>query len=103
MPHPYRLTKHAQNDLREIARYTLKTWGKEALHSYRNGISNTFMQISNGNILEKCFSDVFPELLVTRYKHHYIFYLKQDPSLTVIIGVIHERRDIVSRLTQRLG
>jgi len=45
----------------------------------------------------------FTELLVTKYKYHFIFYLTENVEKPVIIGVIHERRDVVSRLSERLA
>lgn len=98
----YELTKDAENDLREVAHYTLKQWGKEALERYRGGIKKTFQDIGQNKIIKRQFSEHYPELLVTKYKYHYIFYLTENLSKPVIIGVIHERRDIVNRLSERL-
>ncbi len=36
----YDLTKDAENDLREMARYTLNKWGKKKLDEYRGGLKN---------------------------------------------------------------
>ena len=99
----YELTKDAENDLRDIARYTLKEWGKEAFERYRSGIKKTFQDIGKNKILKRQFSERFPELLVTKYRRYYIFYLTEKVKKPVIIGVIHERRDIVSRLSERLS
>lgn len=35
-------------------------------------------------------------------KHHFIFYLAESVEKPVIIGVIHEKRDMVKRLAERL-
>ncbi len=35
----YRLTKDAEKDLRDVARYTLKQWGKAMLQQYRDSIT----------------------------------------------------------------
>jgi toxin ParE1/3/4 len=99
----YDLTKDAENDLREVARYTLNKWGKEKLQEYRVGLKNTFRAIGQNEMIRHSFSKVFPELLVTKYKYHFIFYLNNDFEKPVIIGVIHEKRDIVNRLTERLS
>ena len=99
----YRLTKEAEKDLREVARYTLKKWGPAMLQTYRGGLKNTFEAIGNNDVLGRKFSDNFPELLVTKFKHHFIFYLTEGMEKSVIIGVIHERRDIVEHLSKRLS
>ena len=98
----YRLTKDAERDLREVARYTLKQWGKPMFQEYRDGLKKTFEGIGKNNILSRQFSDNFPELLVTKYKYHFVFYLTESMEKPVIIGVIHERRNIVKRLAERL-
>jgi toxin ParE1/3/4 len=99
----YELTEDAEQDLREVARYTLNRWGKEILQQYRNGLKATFEAIVANDVPVSSFSRTFPDLLVTKYRHHYIFYLKKSLPKPVIVGVIHERRDIVNRLSERLA
>ena len=99
----YRLTKDAEQDLREVARYTLKNWGPAMLQEYRGGLKTTFEAIGNNDVIRRDFSDNFPELLVTKFKYHFIFYLTEGMGKPTIIGVIHERRDIVKRLSERLS
>ena len=100
---PYALTEDAEQDLREVARYTLNRWGKELLRQYRNGLKETFKAIAANDVPKRAFSETYPDLLVTKYRYHYIFYLVDDLPKPVIVGVIHERRDIVSRLGERLA
>jgi len=38
----YELSKDAEDDLREMARYTLDTWGREQLAEYRQGLKEIF-------------------------------------------------------------
>jgi toxin ParE1/3/4 len=99
----YELTEDAEQDLREVARYTLNRWGKEILQQYRNGLKTTFEAIAANDMPERSFSKAFPELLVSKYRYHYIFYLKESLPKPVIVGIIHERRDIVSQLSERLA
>jgi toxin ParE1/3/4 len=99
----YELTKDAENDLQEVARYTLNKWGRRALDVYRGGLKDTFKRIGENELRGSSFSDQFPQLLVTKYKYHYIFYLTTGLEKPVVIGVIHERRDIVNRLGERLS
>ena len=99
---PYDLVKDAESDLREVAHYTLRTWGVDALNKYRKGLKQTFLAICRGEIVNTAFSDRFSQLLVTKYKYHYIFYIVEGREKPIIIGVIHERRDIVNRLKERL-
>jgi len=98
----YELSVDAEKDLREVARYTLDKWGKEALQKSRHGLRNSFEAISKGTVQARVFSESFPQLSVLKYEYHYIFYLSGNREKPIIIGVIHERRDVVNRLSERL-
>ena len=99
---PYTLTLDAEKDLREVARYTRGKWGDKVLGEYRAGLKKTFEAIGSGDIQKRPFSKKFPQLFVTKYRYHYIFYVIGLHEKPAIIGVIHERRDIVNRLAERL-
>ncbi len=73
------------------------------LQDYRGNLKKTFEAIGNNDVVVHQFSDNFPELLMTKYLHHFIFYLTEGMEKPVIIGVIHERRDIVRRVFERLS
>ncbi len=100
---PCELTEDAEQDLREVARYTLNRWGKKIFQQHRSGLKDTFKAIASSDVPKRSFSKTFPNLLVTKYRYHYIFYLINNRPKPVIIGVIHEKRDIVSRLSERLA
>ena len=99
----YILSPDAQQDLKEIARYTYKRWGKDSFDAYRNGLRKTFNSIGKGNALKRPFLNAFPNLFVTKYRYHFIFYIHENAQKPVIIGVIHEQQDIISRLNKRLS
>lgn len=98
----YVLSQDAEKDLREIAQYTLKKWGDVAFKKYKNGLSNKFKDIANHQVVEREFSKTYPQLRVSKYRYHFIFYITEGVKNPVIIGVIHEQRDIVKKLTNRL-
>jgi len=99
----YELTQGAEQDLREIARYTLKNWGSKSLESYWHGLKNTFKTIGKNDVIKRQFSDKFSQLLVTKYRYHFIFYITNPAKKPVIIAIIHEKMDIVKRLVNRLN
>ena len=82
--------------------YTLDKWGKEALQKYRHGLKNSFEAIGKGTVKARAFSESFPQLSVLKYEYHYIFYLSGYREKPITIGAIHERRDVVNRLGERL-
>ncbi len=98
----YELTPDADEDIENIAKYTLTQWGKKQAKKYLGEMEERFLQIANREIISRKFSDVYPQVLVTRYQYHYIFYLHPEGEKPLIIAVLHERMDFVSRLKQRL-
>ncbi|MCY3769981.1 MAG: type II toxin-antitoxin system RelE/ParE family toxin [Gammaproteobacteria bacterium] len=99
----YKLSHDARQDIQQVTRYTQKIWGAKAAHKYTDGLKDIFEAIGKGAVKKRAFSRTFPELLVTKHRYHYIFYYVKDLKRPGIVGVIHERRDIVSRLSDRLS
>ena len=99
----YELSQDAEKDLQEVARYTLHKWGVELFNRYREGLKEAFTDISSEKVAKRTFSKNFPDLFVTKYRYHYIFYIAMNRKKPIIIGVIHEKRDIVNWLNERLG
>ena len=82
---PYKLSAAAENDLLEIARYTLNTWGREELERYRVGLKNTFLNIAKNEMTKRTFSTTFPDLLVSKYKYHYISISPKTVQLLLLL------------------
>lgn len=100
---PYELTPLAEQDLKEIARYTLKEWGKKQSIRYARLLEDHFHGIANRTVTSRTVFEQFPDVYVTRCKHHYIFYLYQNGKRPRIIAVLHERMDMLTRIGKRLG
>ncbi|WP_031433637.1 type II toxin-antitoxin system RelE/ParE family toxin [Methylomarinum vadi] len=98
----YELTAAAEEDLRTIARYTLKEWGETQLWRYADLLEKRMEAIAEGAAHSRTFSKRFPEVWVTRCEHHYIFYLHPQGRVPQIIAVLHEKMDLVQRLKHRL-
>lgn len=98
----YDITDDVEADIREIVGYTLENWGVAQTNIYRKAIKDTFELIGRKSVVIRKFSDTFPDLLVTKCQHHYIFYLAEGVKKPTIIAVLHEARDIVELLASRL-
>lgn len=72
---PYLLTQSAENDLKDIARYTLKQWGKKQSLRYANLLETRFQEIANRTSISGSFSSLYPQIRVTHCEHHFIFYI----------------------------
>ena len=85
----YELSSDAKQDLREMARYTGKKWGRATLEKYRSGLKDIFESIGKGSVQNRQFSKEFPGLLVTKYRFHFVFYLTENLPKPVSIRIIH--------------
>jgi toxin ParE1/3/4 len=100
---PYELTPAAEADLEEIAEYTLREWGVEQQMRYAELLEAGFRHIADGSTISRQFSERYPQVLVTRCEHHYVFYIMPE-GITIprIIAVLHKRMDMLARLRNRL-
>ena len=98
----YRLTLLAEEDIKGIARYTLKQWGQKQSRHYASILGDHFQSISLGSVSSRSFSKRFPQVKVSHCEHHYVFYVHPDKKQPVIIAVLHERMDVLARLKSRL-
>lgn len=98
----YELTAEAEEDLKQIARYTVKQWGKRQSLKYAKLLDACFLKIANRTVLSRSFSENYPQVKFTHCEHHYVFYVDFESRPPCIIAVLHEEMDIVARLEERL-
>ncbi|MCH7624048.1 MAG: type II toxin-antitoxin system RelE/ParE family toxin [Nitrospinae bacterium] len=101
---PYELTKEATSDLEGIFRYTINQWGEKQARIYSEKLGRCFRKIAGKKVVPRTFSETFPEALVTRCEHHFIFYIQpeREENRPIIFSVLHERMDLLARLQGRL-
>tara|TARA_X000000950_G_C13478023_1_gene482541 strand:+ start:179 stop:487 length:309 start_codon:yes stop_codon:yes gene_type:complete len=98
----YTFTRSAQNDLRDIAKYTSKQWGKDQAFKYASDLDQCFEAIANGNIIEKPVSENTPDIFYHRMQKHIIFYQTLENNDLIILAILHEKMDLMKRLQERL-
>lgn len=98
----YELTSFARQDLIEIAEYTAKTWGKAQALRYADALDACFVSIAKREKPARSVSPRYPEVFVCRCEHHYIFYLHPEHKPPRILAVLHEKMDMLQRLSRRL-
>ena len=96
------LTSLAEEDLKSIARYTIKTWGLEQAKRYESLLADRFQKIAQGRVTPKHFLSHRLDLLFAHCEHHYIFYCTREDQPPLILAVFHERMDLMQRLKNRL-
>jgi toxin ParE1/3/4 len=100
--HEYRLTPDAEQDLFEIAVYTIETWGLEQAGVYEAALVACFRAIGRGEARSTNPISHRPELQVTRCEHHYVFSLHEENASALIVAVLNEKMDLMARLRNRL-
>lgn len=98
----YKLTQDAEGDLEQIVRYTITEWGERQAKQYVDKLQGCFQRIADKQAIAKTFSERFPQVLVTRCGHHYVFYLHPKRNPPRIFAILHERMDLLARLKARL-
>ena len=95
----FRVTPRAAQDLRNIARYTLRTWGRKQRDTYLRAIDRRFSWLAENPNLGK----PRPEIKDGYYSYpqgsHVIFYLVRKGGID-IIGIPHQRLDVLSYFSE---
>lgn len=100
---PFELTEQAKQDLKEIYRYTITTWSEKKAARYAERLDECFFKIADKTATARSFSNLYPEILVSRCEHHYIFFRHPNGQKPTIFAVLHERMDFVTWIDSRLA
>jgi toxin ParE1/3/4 len=92
----FRLTPRARKDLRSIARYTLKTWGRRQRDAYLREMDLRFHRLAEQPGIGRPRPDVQDGYYSFPQGCHVIFSLIRDGGID-IIGIPHQRMDVASR------
>lgn len=99
----YVLADEAEVDLRKIVRYTRKQWGEAQARTYVAKLKQGMVRLAARQGAFKDMDDVYPRLRMVHCEHHYIFCLLRDDAPVLIIAILHERMDLITRLSDRLS
>jgi plasmid stabilization system protein ParE len=99
---PYVLTKGAADDLRGISRYTAETWGEAQRRAYVQQLQEAASEVAEGRSVFRDWGAVLPGLRVKATGSHYIFCLSRPGRPALILAILHERMDLITRLKRRL-
>lgn len=97
----YILTTTAEAELRDIIAYSFERWGDRQAEIYSANLLACMNAIAGGR---GTFLDLrlHPDLRMLKCGHHYIFCLLRQDSPSLVIALLHERMDIMTRLDDRL-
>ena len=99
----YVLSDAAETDLREIIRHTRKQWGDAQVRRYIHGLEQRIARLVMGQEPFQDMSELYPALRMARCEHHYVFCLPREHAPTLVVAILHERMDLMTRLANRLN
>jgi toxin ParE1/3/4 len=95
----FRVTRRAATDLRAIADYTLRSWGPRQRDAYLRALDRRFAWLADHPTLGRPRPDIRDGYHSYRQGTHVIFYLVRAGGID-IIGVLHQRMDVLSYFGQ---
>jgi toxin ParE1/3/4 len=90
---PYDLTPRAEQDLNDIALYTIQKWGAAQMETYLRQLEERFRWLAENPALGHLRKDVHPGYRSWPQGRHVNFYVRQADRIA-IIGVPHRAMDI---------
>jgi len=94
---PFELTKEAKEDLRKIARFTEKRWGRDQRFLYIKQFDDVFHLLSKNSSLGKHCEYIKKGYRKFPQSSHIIFYREDKKSKIIIIRILHKNMDVESK------
>ncbi len=93
----FRLSAKSLEDLKSIARFTLKSWGREQRDIYLSKLDESFHRLAEQPHLGSARDDIRKSYWVYHVGRHLIFYRQKSTDIE-IIRILHDRMDVETRL-----
>ncbi len=102
MKRNYILTKGAENDLRDIIKYSLENWGEAKSRKYISELEAKTIELANGTGAFRELNEIILGLKVKKVGRVFIFCVYHQGRQPIILAFFHEKMDILTRLKERL-
>jgi plasmid stabilization system protein ParE len=96
-------TREAEAELREIVRYTTRRWGAAKARAYARQIDDAAAALAAGQGVFKDWGELLPGLRVKAAGSHFVFCAHRTESPTLVLAILHQRMDLMTRLKDRLA
>ena len=91
---PFALTQKAKADLREIAKFTMKRWGREQRNPYLKQFDDTFYLLAERPETGKSCNEIREGYLKFPQGSHVIFFRQSSKKQIEIIRILHKNMDV---------
>ena len=95
----FTLTNMAKVDLKEIANFTQKRWGREQRNLYLQMLDVSFQQLADNPLKGKDCSEIRMGYRKLNAGSHVIYYRQTRSDMIEIVRVLHGHMDIETRLS----
>ncbi|MEZ8844596.1 type II toxin-antitoxin system RelE/ParE family toxin [Vibrio splendidus] len=93
---PFQLTNKAKADLRDIALFTERRWGRKQRSVYLRQFNDTFGRLAENPELGKACDEIRLGYRKFPQASHVIFYQKTNNQPTLIVRILHKSMDVNS-------
>jgi toxin ParE1/3/4 len=90
----YRKTRRADEDLKEIYRYTRRMWGRAQAVRYIRVLDQRFKALANNPLSGMAREELQPEGLRSFVHGDHVVFYQQQPYGVLIVRVLHGRQDV---------
>lgn len=94
---PFQLTSKAKSDLRQIAIFTEKQWGRDQRNLYLKQIDDAFHLLADTPLAGKDCGYIKEGYRKFPQGSHVIFYKDGSTSKVEIIRILHKQMDVASK------
>ncbi|MEJ1363026.1 MAG: type II toxin-antitoxin system RelE/ParE family toxin [Candidatus Sedimenticola sp. (ex Thyasira tokunagai)] len=94
----FKLTAKAKNDLRAIAIFTQKRWGRDQRNKYLKQFDDSFHQITDNSQLGRTCDYIRPGYRKFPIISHVIYYRISNHDCVEIIRILHKHMDVSTDL-----
>ncbi len=91
---PFKLTVSAKADLKDIALFTQRKWGKEQRNLYLKQFDESFWMLSENPVLGRRCDEIRDGYRKFPQGSHVIFYRQTDSQEILIIRILHKNMDV---------
>ncbi len=91
---PFDLTRKAKADLKEIAKFTMKRWGREKRNLYLKQLDEAFFLLAERPSTGKSCNEIRQGYSKFPQGSHIIFFKQTDKNRITIIRILHNSMDV---------
>ncbi len=96
----FKLTGKAKQDLKKIALFTERRWGRNQRYRYIKQFDDAFHLLAEDPMLGKPCDHIQEGVRKFPQGSHIIFYHKETDGKIIIIRILHKNMDIESRFSE---